>query len=96
MIVDRKELSNKKYNYGYVDNFNFSNPCYMSAWQVYPKELVKILEDLDNNYDVIEYKDKILSQINDATNKYEDYTMDYEDAIDKFVYKYRTKKYTRI
>ena len=90
MIVVEKELNTNKYIPSFC-NFYFSLPCYISAWQIYSDELVNVLKDLDENYNVNEYKNKIVSQINDATSKYEELVREDEMYINSFISKHKTK-----
>ena len=92
-VIESKDNSNKDYG---ITNYHFSEPCYISAYQIYPKQLVKVLKNLDKNYDVEEYKEKILSQINEATKHYADLTKEDEKYIEEFIEKHKTKNYTRI
>jgi len=96
MIVDEKETNGTKYELPVFCNFYFSSPCYMMAWQIYPNDLVEILKDLDENYNVDEYRNKILSQINNATSKYDELMKDDEVYIKSFISKHKKKNRTLI
>ena len=91
IVVDNKRKDNVN-----ISNYQFSNPCYISAYQIYPKELARVLRVLEDNYNVEEYKTKILSQLNDATRYYRDLTKEDEKYIEEFITKNKTKNYTRI
>ena len=91
IVVDNERKDNVN-----ITSYHFSNPCYVSAYQIYPKEMAEVLRDLDDNYNVEEYKTKILSQINEATRYYRLLTKEDEKYIEEFISKHKTKNYTRI
>ena len=96
IIIEKKKIPDEKFKDNYTNNYYFSSPGYLKAIQLYPKDVAIILNDLDNDYNVSEYKKKILSQINNATSKYEELVKDDEETIDNFIHKHRTKNKMRI
>ena len=94
MIIENEESNNKLFKY--VTHYHYETPCYLKAIQLYPSELSEKLTELSELYDVLEYKNKIQSQINKATNNYEEKKIKEELVIESFIEKHRTKNRMRI